>query len=104
MFQNGTCIATVLSELAVNIVQFNYVKKEINIKEMFKLSYRYIFAAVIMYAVCMLTKIFISTGMTSIVVEVIIGVIVYLGILLALKDEYLYMIINKVRSKILGRV
>ncbi len=100
----GACIATVLSELAVNIVQFNYVKKEINIKEMLKLSYRYIFAAVIMYAVCMLTKIFISTGMTSIVVEVIIGVIVYLGILLALKDEYLYMIINKVRSKILGRV
>lgn len=100
----GACIATVLSQLVVDIMQFYNIRKEINIKEMLKLSYKYIFASVIMFLVCTFTKIFISTGIQSIILEVIVGVIVYLGILILLKDEYIYMFINKIRKKVTERM
>ena len=100
----GACIATVLSELAVNIMQFYSVRKEINIKEMLSLSYKYIFASVIMFIVCMFSKLFISTGIMSIIVEMGAGIIVYVCILIILKDEYLYMFIDKVKNKISERM
>ena len=100
----GACIATVLSELAVNVMQFYSVRKEINIKGMLKLSYKYIFASVVMFIVCMFTKIFVSTGIASIILEMIVGAIVYIGILLILKDEYLHMFIDKIKNKVLERM
>lgn len=39
----GACIATVVSQLVVTLLQFYFVRKEINIKTMFKLSYKYFF-------------------------------------------------------------
>ena len=100
----GACIATVLSELAVNIMQLYSVRKEINIIEMLKLSYKYLFASVIMFIICMFTKVFVSKGIVSIIVEVIVGALVYVSILLILKDEYLHMFIDKIKNKVIERM
>ena len=98
----GACIATVLSQLIVDWMQFKYVKDEINIKELIKLSYKYLLASIIMFIVCNLTKFIVSTGMISIVLQVGNGILVYGIILIILKDEYLYMFLNKIREKFLG--
>lgn len=100
----GACIATVISQLVVDIMQFRNIKDEIDLKEIFKLSYKYIFASVIMFIVCTFTKLFISTGIESIILEMVVGVIVYIGILIILKDEYIYMFIDKVRNKVRRKV
>lgn len=100
----GACIATVISQLVVDIMQFRNIKDEIDLKEIFKLSYKYIFASVIMFIVCIFTKLFISTGIESIILEMVVGVIVYIGILIILKDEYIYMFIDKVRNKVRRKV
>ena len=47
-------------------------------------------ASIIMFIVCNLTKLIISTGMISIVLQVGSGILVYGIVLIILKDEYLY--------------
>lgn len=100
----GACIATVLSQLVVDWMQLKNVKDEINIKEMIKLSYKYLLASIIMFIVCNLTKLIISTGMLSIILQMAVGIVVYVIILIILKDEYLYMFLNKVREKIFNKI
>ena len=100
----GACIATVLSEVVVVGMQFKFVKDEISIKEMIKSSYKYILASIIMFVACSLTKIIVSTGMASIILQVIVGVFVYGLILILLKDEYLYMFLSKAREKVLDKL
>jgi hypothetical protein len=95
----GACIATVISQLVVDIMQLYYVKDEINLKEMFKLSYKYFFAGIIMFACCMLVQIVLS-GFACFVTQIIIGVCVYFGILILFKDEFIFLLINKVKEKI----
>lgn len=100
----GACIATVLSQVVVDYIQFRQVKNEIDIKSILKLSYKYIFASIMMFIGCNLTKIIVSTGMTSIILQVGVGMAIYGLILILLKDEYLYMLLNKIREKTIGKL
>ena len=52
-----------------------------------------------MFIVCNLTKLIIKTGIASIAVQIIVGVVVYAFILIRLKDEYLYMFLRKIYEK-----
>ena len=100
----GACIATLLSQLVVNLMQFRYIKDDVDLKEVMKLSYKYLFASLVMFAVCSLIKLVLPTGLISIVVQMLIGASVYGIILIILKDEYLYMFLNKMRDKLLNRL
>ena len=100
----GACIATVVSQIVVDWMQFRYIKDEINVKEMLKTSYKYIFASVIMFVICMFIRALLPVGLLSLVVQVIVGVAVYGIILILLKDEYLYMFLSKLREKIVERL
>ena len=99
----GACIATVISQVAVDYMQFRQLKREIKFKSVVKLSYKYLFASVIMFIACNLTKIIVSKGIASIALQVIVGVIVYGIILIRLKDEYLYMFLRKIYEKTTGQ-
>ena len=99
----GACIATILSQVAVDYVQFKQLKNEIKIKTVAKLSYKYLFASIIMFIVCNLTKIIVSTGIKSIILQVLTGALVYAFILIRLKDEYLYMFLKKIYEKTRGQ-
>ena len=99
----GACIATVVSQLVVDIMQLHYVKKEINLKYMLRLSYKYIFAGLIMLAGCMAVRLVLS-GFICMIVQIIVGIVIYFGILIYFKDKFIYMLINKVREKFLGNM
>lgn len=96
----GASIATVISQLIVDIIQIYYIRKKINIKKMFKCGINYFFASIIMFIVCYVVKIFINTGLSSIIVQVVLGGITYIGLLIILKDENIYMVVNKFKEKI----
>ena len=95
----GACIATVLSQIVVDYMQFRVLKNEIKIKSVVKLSYKYIFASVIMFVACSLTKLIVNTGIATIALQVVVGVLVYGFILIKLKDENLYMLLRKIYEK-----
>ena len=56
-----------------------------------------------MYIACSLTKLIVSTGMISIILQVTVGIIAYGFILIRLKDEYLYMFLRKIYEKTTGQ-
>lgn len=90
----GASLATVCAELSVTLVQFWYTRKEISIWKTVKLSRNnFISGLVMLVFVCILsTKLpstILSTGL-----EVVIGIIIYLGGLLLLKDEFFMGIIK----------
>ena len=97
----GACIATVLSQLVVDIMQVHYVKKEIDLNNMFKLCYKYLFAGIIMFACCMLVQLIFS-GIICVIIQIIIGIFVYFGILILYKDEFVYLLLDKVKEKTLS--
>lgn len=122
----GAAIATVLSQLVVDVLQYRYVTDMVRKKDLFNLSWKYFVSGLIMFLVCFGVKTIIDTNViteglnnliysfgvskdytgeylhhvVSIVAQMGIGVLVYIGMLIALKDDYVYTVINKVKSKV----
>ncbi len=92
----GASIATVLSQLVVDILQLKNIKNEIDLKSIFKVSIKYLFAGMLIFVFCQIVKIFNLSNAISIMAQIIVGAIVYFGTLIILKDEYLYSFILKI--------
>ena len=99
----GACIATVVSQIVVDAIQLYEVKNEINLKRMLRISYKYIFSSLIMFGICCLLILFLN-GFICMVSQIIVGAVVYFGILLYFRDPFVYSLIDKVRVKILGKM
>ena len=118
----GASIATVLSELIVVIIQYQYMKKEVPFKELISLAWKYFFAGVIMLVVCfgvrcvldidqvvialenmantisMNKEYFINVA--SIIVQMAFGALTYFVTLIILKDDYVFKFIDKIKAKL----
>ncbi len=95
----GASIATVVSQLVVDIWQIYYIRKEIRLKTMFSTAPKYLFAGLIMYGVCQATKYIINTGLESIFLQIGVGVSIYMITLFIFRDEYLYTVLDKIIGK-----
>ena len=91
---NGAAVATVIAELSVTTVQFYFVRKDFELKEIFKSSINYIISSVIMMMVCIFIDKVMIGRMTVILTQVIAGAITYFGILFVLRDKFLIGIIK----------
>lgn len=96
----GASIGTVIAEIAVTITQFVFIRKEFKILEILKLAKRYLITSIIMLMVCMFIGKIISNKLLCVIIQVAIGTITYLIILLIIKDEFLYGILEKVKNMI----
>ena len=95
----GASIGTVIAESCVTIIQFIYIKKEINIIDIFKLSIKYVISSLIMFIACIFIGMAVSKGTLSIILQVGIGGLIYGICLLVLKDEFVYSIIKSIKEK-----
>lgn len=92
---SGAAIATVVAEFTVTAVQCYFVRKDFDLKEIFKSSFNYIISAIIMMMVCIFIDKVMIGRMTVILTQVIVGVITYFGILFVLRDKFLMDILNE---------
>ena len=103
----GAAIATVIAELSVTLVQLYFVRKDFNLIEIIKLSRNYIIASIIMLITCYCIDFFITGRLIGLILQVSCGILVYLIILIILKDKFLFdtyyetikPIFNKVKSR-----
>ena len=100
----GAAIATVLSQLIVDVIQLLYIKNDIDVKEIIMLAKKYLLSSLVMYIFCFMTgryvKSFNGGYIWSIISQVMVGIIVYFTMLIILKDDYIYKFINTIKSKI----
>lgn len=96
----GASIGTVIAEFTVTLVQLIFVRKEFDIKGILKLSIKYIISSIIMFVACKLVGLFSVNDFVSIVLQVGVGTIVYILMLLVLKDKFTFDMINEVKNKV----
>lgn len=96
----GASIATIISELIVVVVEFIVIRKDINIKEVLKSSSSYLLSGIIMLITCTLVQIAFGASTVTMVTQIIAGVLVYVFMLVILKDEYLKMFIDRAKGMI----
>lgn len=97
----GASIGTVIAEFSVTLTQIIFVRKEFNIKETLKLSLNYLISSVIMFIICKVVVLIPVGNLLSIILQVGAGVIVYILILLVLKDKFTYDMIKQIKDKCL---
>lgn len=96
----GACIATLIAELSIFMIELYYVRKKLNFKEYIKISKNYLISCIFMILICsLLTNINIS-NILKLILKPICGGIIYLITLFILKDEFLMNFMNKFIKKL----
>ena len=121
MYQSiGASIATVLSELVIVVIQYQYVKDQISFNELTELSWKYLFSGIVMFFVCYIVRILLRINVigdsitnfannielnkeyfyniTSILIQTMFGIITYFGMLIILKDDYVFKFFGKIKN------
>lgn len=103
----GAAIGTVIAETMVTAVQVFCIRKEFDLKKVLKMSVKYILSSVIMFILIIILNNYVlnSIGRVSrMAIDVLIGILAYIGILVLLKDSFVLKysknIIEKVRFKL----
>ena len=95
----GAAIGTIIAEAVVTAIQLYCIRKEYNIKEVLFMSIKYIISSLVMLMVILLLNKFILytiSVVTRMIIDVIIGIGIYLISLIILKDEFLKKLINRI--------
>ena len=89
-----------LTEWLVTVVQFYLVRDFFNLREILLQSKNYLISGIIMLAVTWLLSIQLSSSIINTLLIILVGSVVYAGILLVIKDQILLMLINKIKENV----
>ena len=98
----GASIATVVAEFSVTSVQLFLVRKEIDLKNIFKISIKYLISSLIMFVLCVWIGNIVNRRFWTIAAQVATGGITYMVLLLIMKDSLIFEAINIIKQKIKG--
>ena len=82
--------------MAIAIVQYYYVKKQINIQIFTKAYLKYIVSGVLMFLTVYVMGIFMETTIITTILQICVGGIIYIGSLLIMKDKFLCERLDKI--------
>jgi len=85
----GAMYATVFSELTVTLYQLFRTRKDLSIRKLFVNFWKYILAATIMFLVIFYLNTVMAISTISLAFQIIVGLVLYLGLLLILKPTIL---------------
>ena len=93
---NGAAIATVIAAVTSVLIQYYYMHKQLKIKVFIGFSLKYFLYGLFMGMCVFLVGINLSATPITSIIQIVVGTIIYFGILLIMKDENLMMILRKV--------
>ena len=103
LLQNGAVIASVLSELVTNTIQFIYMKKKVRFNINGKAPVTGLFSTAIM-SVCVVMLMQLKLPNTAgLFVEVACGAVVYVAVNMVMKNALMFEIIDKVKKKLFDK-
>lgn len=95
----GAIISTVISEGAVTLYQLIYLRNQINIGYLFTDTWKYLIAAVIMFTPTYILNINMSINALNLFLQILVGVLLYIGTLCILQPSILNLGISLVQHK-----
>ena len=93
---NGAAVATVISEFGVTGYELFIISSEINIHLLFKEVWKYVIAGFSMFCTIYFINSYIDFRFITLILDVLVGVICYFGILFLLKAVFLKTLISKI--------
>ena len=100
----GATISSVVAELVGIVVEIYFIRKELDLKPVFRTSRKYFIAGVVMFAVLSGMSQFLRPTMLSTFLIICLGSVVYLLTLIVLKDKFVIYMLNQILSVTLKRV
>jgi len=88
--------------MTVTAVQLYFVRHDFKFKDIIKNAKNYIISSVTMLICCLILGCFLSNGMASLFIIVVVGIVVYGVLLILLKDEFVFEILKKIKNKLNG--
>lgn len=98
----GAVVSTVIAELAITLIEIIYVVqfKYIKCKDIFYKSYKYILIGLVMFLVVWQVQAKLEASIISTFIEILVGGVIYTGLLLITKDKLFYQyFVNKIIKK-----
>ncbi|MBQ5332857.1 MAG: polysaccharide biosynthesis C-terminal domain-containing protein, partial [Oscillospiraceae bacterium] len=86
--QNGAAAATVSAELIEFLINLYFFSKFISLKLVFRELWKYVIAAALIVPVCLLLSLLEMSMIVYMLLSVVLSVIVYFGVLIALKSSF----------------
>lgn len=102
-FAKGAAVASVTAELVLVLVYYYMVRKEILLKQVIEMGWKKAIAAGIMFVFVFTIGKNFSISIFYTFVEILIGAIVYVIVLVVLRDAFVCKYIDKTFHKILGQ-
>lgn len=97
----GATISSVIAEFSGMILMIYFSRKLCTITDCLKKSIQYVIASIIMGVVIYLIQLFIPNGFISTVILVFIAITVYILIMLIIKNEVVFQMLNVIKKKII---
>lgn len=98
--ESGAAVASVISELITNLLQFIYVKKIIGYKLSLRPLYIGILSTLIMGGIAIIPIIFVNNLFISLFLSILLGAISYFILNVIFKNETIYDLLNFVLNKV----
>ena len=92
----GAAIASVIAEISILAIQLIYIKEEISIWEILKLSIKCIISGIVMFAIVKILANYMSVSILNTIIEVGIGGIVYVIMLIILRYQFFIDLYNQI--------
>ena len=94
----GASIGTVIAELTVTSVQIFFTRKDFHWTEIIKTAFNYFIASLLMFIICLIIDKYINRNFASLITQVLVGGLVYIIVLLILKDKMIMKILYRVKK------
>lgn len=92
----GAAIASVITELCVLLIQYSFVKNSFNFSGILKKIFKYLLVSILMGVIVYFIGYIMGNGIITNFVQVIVGIVIYIGILFLLDDDIEKFLIDKV--------
>lgn len=95
----GAAVATVVAEMSVTGIQVIFTRKDFNYVEILISNYHYILFSILMFIPTHLLARYLPANIVNTFICIVVGSMIYLGLLLGVKDEIIYEMVRNVKVK-----
>ena len=96
----GACFATIIGELCVTFCMAFFARKDVSVIKELLLCWKYVISAILMFAAVFVTQLYLPSSILNTIILVFEGIIIYICLILLLRDEFFLTILKSIERKI----
>lgn len=99
-YSSGAMLASVIAEFSVTVVQFRYVRKQLNLKKIIAYVPKYLISSLLMLALLIIEDQYLTSSVISTLIMIVSGTFLYFIGLLVMREKLLLEFFGQLKSKV----